>query len=244
MLGAMAGRRPPPQRHHLPELHRGERAGWLRAAVLGANDGIVSVSALLVGVLGSDATFGAVRAAGIAGLVAGALSMAAGEYVSVSAQRDVEQADLRTERKELAEQPAAELAELAGIWRSRGLSPELAQQVAEALTEVDPLVAHARDELGLTELSTARPLQAAAASAAAFVVGALVPFVALLVAPEAVRTAVVMVVTVLALAGSGALGASAGGAPLVRAAGRVVLGGLLAMVVTLGIGELAGATLG
>lgn len=220
------------------------RAGWLRAAVLGANDGIVSVAALMVGVLGSGAGFGAVRTAGLAGLVAGALSMAAGEFVSVSAQRDVEAADLRTEAAELLEHPAAELAELAGIWRGRGLSADLAQEVAVALTAAGALQAHARDELGITDESRARPLQAVVASAVAFAIGAAVPLLALVAAPADLRTGVVMASATLALAGSGMLGSMVGGAPLGRPTARVVAGGVLAMAVTLGIGDLTGAALG
>lgn len=230
-------------RHHRPEDHRSGRAPWLRAAVLGANDGIVSVGALVVGVLGSGAGFAGSRTAGIAGLVAGALSMAAGEYVSVSAQRDAEHADLTLEARELALNPGAELAELTAIWRNRGLTPELAAEVARQLTAEDALAAHARDEIGITEATRARPLQAAWASALAFCGGGALPLVGLLLAPAAGRTAVVIAVAVAALACFGALGAKVGGAPPARAALRVVAGGLLAMVVTLGIGELTGAAL-
>jgi VIT1/CCC1 family predicted Fe2+/Mn2+ transporter len=237
-------KRMPQRHHHGPEHHRSDRAPWLRAAVLGANDGIVSVAALVVGVLGSGAGFADVRAAAIAGLVAGALSMAAGEYVSVAAQRDVERADLETEARELAEHPVSELAELAGIWRERGLPSALADEVARELTKADALGAHARDELGLTEATLARPWQATVTSAISFSVGAGVPLLALVVVPSGVRTAVVIAAALVALAVSGALGARAGGAPVSRAAGRVVLGGAIAMAVTLGIGEAVGAVLG
>jgi VIT1/CCC1 family predicted Fe2+/Mn2+ transporter len=232
-----------PRRRHGPELHRSNRAAWLRAAVLGANDGIVSVAALLVGVLGGDASFGAARTAGIAGLAAGALSMAAGEYVSVAAQRDSEEADLRREASELEEHPASELAELAQIWRERGLDAELAEQVARQLTEADALGAHARDELGITELTAARPWQAAGVSVLAFGLGGGVPFVSLLAGPSSLRAVTVMIVASLSLALSGALGAGLGGAPRWRATFRVVAGGILAMAVTLTIGELTGAAL-
>ncbi len=234
----------PPRFHHRPEDHRSNRSGWLRAAVLGADDGIVSTASLIVGVAGSGASFGGVRTAGIAGLVAGALSMAAGEYVSVSAQRDTERADLMIERRELREHPASELAELTGIWRDRGLDPDLAAEVARQLTEADALAAHARDEIGLTEANTARPVQAAVTSALAFGLGALVPLLAWVAMPSSGRTAVVMLVATLALAASGIAGAAIGGAPRSRAAVRVAAGGLLAMLVTLGIGEATGAALG
>ena len=240
---AVPGSALPHDHHHHVEQHKSQRSGWLRAAVLGANDGLVSTAALIVGVASSGASTTAVRTAGIAGLVAGAMSMAAGEYVSVASQRDTEEADLRMEAQALADNPRAELAELAQIWRARGLEPELAQEVARQLTANDALAAHARDELGLTELSTARPLQAATTSAAAFSLGALVPLLAYLLAPAG-RSAVVIVVSLLALAGLGTLGAVLGGARRLRATTRVAIGGAAAMAVTMAIGELTGATLG
>ncbi len=234
----------PPDHHHHRQAHRSNRAGWLRAALLGANDGLVSTACLIVGVAGSGASTFAVRVAGIAGLVAGALSMAVGEYVSVASQRDLTEADLRLEQDALRQHPKAELVELTEIWRGRGLDAELAAEVARQLTETDALAAHARDELGLTELSTARPLQAAATSALAFSLGALIPLVAFLVAPDGGRAAVVIAVAVSALAGFGALGAALGAAPRLRAAARVAVGGGAAMAVTLLVGELSGAVLG
>jgi len=234
----------PPDHHHHEEAHRGYRAGWLRAAVLGANDGVVSTAALMTGMVGSGAAFGTVRTAGIAGLVAGAMSMAAGEYVSVSSQRDVEEADLAMEREALAKHPRAELAELTEIWRSRGLTPELAAQVAEQLTAADALGAHARDELGITKLAEARPLQATLTSAVAFALGAALPIVAYLVAPSGVRAGVVVVAALVALALLGTVGAALGGAPRLRALVRVLIGGAVAMGLTMAIGELTGATLG
>ncbi len=233
----------PADHHHHAEQHKSHRAGWLRAAVLGANDGVVSTAALIVGVAGSGASVSAVRVAGIAGLVAGAMSMGVGEYVSVAAQRDTEEADLRMEAQALREHPRAELAELTQIWESRGLQPELAQEVARQLTEADALAAHARDELGLTEVSTARPVQAAATSAVAFSLGASLPLVAYLAATRG-RSVVTVVVALVALACLGALGATLGGASRLRATLRVAVGGAAAMGVTMLIGELTGATLG
>ena len=238
----------PGTHHHIvhphAEPHRSNRAGWLRAAVLGANDGLVSTASLIVGVASAGASPTAVRTAGIAGLAAGALSMAVGEYVSVASQRDIEEADLRIERQALEEHPVAELRELAQIWEQRGVEPALAMQVAEQLTATDALAAHARDELGLTDDTAARPLQAAATSALAFTVGALVPLVAFLVAPDSGRTAFVVAATMLALVGLGALGATLGAARRVRGMLRVGLGGAAAMAVTMLIGEVTGATLG
>jgi VIT1/CCC1 family predicted Fe2+/Mn2+ transporter len=235
----------PRPHHHIAhphaEPHRGNRAGWLRAAVLGANDGVVSTACLIVGVAGAGASFSAVRTAGIAGLFAGALSMAVGEYVSVASQRDIEHADLRIERQALEDHPAAELRELAQIWEQRGVEPELAMEVARQLTAKDALEAHARDELGLTQETQARPAQAAAASAIAFTLGALVPLVAFLVAA---RTPVVVAASVVALAGLGWIGAVLGSAKRLRAIARVGLGGTAAMAITLLIGELTGAALG
>ena len=223
------------------EKHLSTRSNWLRAAVLGANDGIVSTAGLVLGVAGAGATREDLVTAGIAGLVAGALSMAAGEYVSVSSQHDAEQADLRMEERELERNPEGELHELARIYEQRGLSSELAEQVATALTENDALAAHSRDELGFDEDRRARPLQAAGASAAAFSVGALVPLLAIALAPASIRAGVVAVVTVLALAVLGSTGARLGGAPALPAALRVVTWGAVAMAVTYAIGALVGA---
>jgi VIT1/CCC1 family predicted Fe2+/Mn2+ transporter len=211
------------------EDHRTGRSGWLRAAVLGANDGIVSVAGLVVGVAASGVGNAAVLASGVAGVVAGAMSMAAGEYVSVQSQADAERADLDKERRELAEDPASELFELTGIYTRRGLTPELAHQVAEQLTAHDALGSHARDELGITEALRARPLQAALASAAAFVVGALLPIAAVLLAPAGHLQATIVIATLVALAGSGAAAAWAGGASPSRGALRVCFWGALAM---------------
>lgn len=233
----------PPEHHHHNEQHRSHRSGWVRAAVLGANDGIVSTAALIVGVASSDASYAAVRTAGIAGLVAGAMSMGVGEYVSVASQRDIEEADLHMERRALEEHPRAELVELTEIWRNRGLEPGLAAEVARQLTEADALAAHARDELGLTEVSTARPVQAASTSAIAFSVGAVFPLLVYLMLPSG-RTPAVMAGAVVALAVLGAVGAVLGGARRVRAAARVAVGGAVAMGLTMLVGELTGAVLG
>lgn len=230
--------RTPHQHSRRPELHRSERAGWLRAAVLGANDGIVSVAGLVVGVAAGGVGHGAILAAGVAGTVAGAMSMAAGEYVSVQSQADTERADIDAERRELSEEPEAELEELARIYRHRGLEPALARQVAEQLTDHDALGAHARDELGLSESLRARPVQAALASAAAFCAGAALPLAAILLAPPSHTSAVVMSSTVAGLLLSGALAAWAGGAPILRGALRVAFWGVLAMAAAHGIGSL------
>lgn len=227
-----------------PEEHRSHRAGWLRAAVLGANDGLVSTAGLIVGVAGSGASSSAVRTAGIAGLVAGALSMALGEYVSVASQRDVEEADLAIEQQALEEHPGLELAELTEIYRRRGLTPQLAAEVAEQLTATDALAAHARDEIGLTETTAARPVQAAGSSALAFTAGALVPLLAFQLAPSGDRSVVVFVVALVALGLLGASSAALGGARRGRAIARVAIGGLVAMLITLGVGELTGAVVG
>lgn len=226
------------------EWHRTERIGWLRAAVLGANDGIVSTASLVVGVAAAEATRHEVLVAGVAGLVAGALSMAAGEYVSVSSQADTEHADLRVEREELAAQPKREEAELTDIYVRRGLDPELARVVAQKLMTKDALAAHARDELGLSEKLAARPLQAALASAATFAVGAGVPILTIVFAPTSSLMLAVTIVSLLCLAALGALAARAGGAPVVVGAGRVVFWGALAMAATAGIGKLFGTTAG
>jgi len=220
------------------EQHRSDRAGWLRAAVLGANDGIVSIAGLVVGVAASGASHGAVLASGIAGVVAGAVSMAAGEYVSVQSQADAERADLAKERRELAEDPASELAELTGIYARRGLPPALAREVAEHLTAHDALGSHARDELGITDTLRARPVQAALASAAAFSVGSLLPIAAILLAPPAQLQVATIATTLLALSLSGALAAWTGGANPWRGAVRVVSWGALAMLATTLVGRL------
>ena len=223
------------------ERHRTDRIGWLRAAVLGANDGIVSTASLVVGVASAEATRGDVMVAGVAGLVAGALSMAAGEYVSVSSQADTEQADMRRERTELASAPEAELNELTGIYVARGLTPELARTVAEQLTAAGALTAHARDELGLTEELAARPLQAAVASAATFAVGAGVPLLAAFLAPESALVLLVGGVSLACLVGLGAMAAAAGGASPWIGAVRVGFWGIVAMGVTAAVGRLFGA---
>jgi VIT1/CCC1 family predicted Fe2+/Mn2+ transporter len=225
----------------LPERHLGHRANWLRAAVLGANDGIVSTASLVLGVAASGASSSAIVTAGVAGLVAGALSMAAGEFVSVSSQRDSEQADLDLETRELRADPDGELRELTRIYEQRGVPPELAREVAVALTERDALAAHARDELGLEDERRAQPLQAAWASALSFSAGALLPVVAVAVVPASARAVVCVVVTVAALAALGSIGARLGGADPRRATMRVVGWGALAMAVTAGIGALVGA---
>jgi VIT1/CCC1 family predicted Fe2+/Mn2+ transporter len=216
----------------------------LRAAVLGANDGIVSTASLVLGVAASGAGSAAIVTAGVAGLMAGALSMAAGEYVSVSSQRDSEEADLRLERRELSEDPDGELHELAGIYEARGLSPKLALEVAVSLTESGPLAAHARDELGLEDDRRANPLQAAWASALSFSTGAILPLVAIGVAPASVRAAVCVVVTLVTLALLGALGARLGGARQLKGTLRVMLWGAAAMGVTAAIGALVGSAVG
>lgn len=220
------------------ENHRTERVGWLRAAVLGANDGIISIAGLVVGVAATGAGASTVLATGIAGIVAGAMSMAAGEYVSVQSQADTERADIAKETRELAEEPEHELQELTHIYIKRGLSRDLAHQVAVQLTAHDALGAHARDELGITEMLRARPLQAALASAAAFATGALLPILAVLLAPAGRIETVTIAITVFALFGSGALAARAGGAPMLRGALRVGFWGVAAMVAAALIGRL------
>jgi vacuolar iron transporter family protein len=226
----------PSNRH--PELHRSERVGWLRAAVLGANDGIVSIAGLVVGVAAAGSGAQGVLMVGVAGTVAGAMSMAAGEYVSVRSQLDTERADLDIERRELRETPEQELDELAAIYRLRGLDAALARQVAEQLTAHDALGAHARDELGITDTLRARPVQASLASAAAFTCGALLPLSAALLAPAGRAQAVIAVATILALLLSGGVAAWAGGAPVLRGALRVAFWGALAMVAASLVGRL------
>jgi VIT1/CCC1 family predicted Fe2+/Mn2+ transporter len=222
------------------EMHLSQRANWLRAAVLGANDGILSTSSLVLGVAASGASNAAIVTAGVAGLVAGALSMAAGEYVSVSSQRDAEQADLRLEQRELTRNPEGELHELAAIYERRGLPAALADEVARTLSRRGALRAHARDELGFDEKRLARPFQAAWTSAVSFATGAALPLLAVGLAPSSIRGAVVVGVTLVALALLGGLGARLGGAPRMRAAVRVVVWGAVAMAVTAGIGALVG----
>lgn len=211
--------------------------------MLGANDGIVSTASLIVGIAASNAARGNLLIAGLAALVAGALSMAAGEYVSVSAQADAEEADLARERIELHEQPDHEQAELAAIYIERGLSPDLAGQVAAALTAHDALGAHARDELGINEISTARPLQAAAASAASFAAGAAAPLAVVAVAPMSMMIGVVIAVSLAALALLGLLGARAGGSGRGRSLIRTLFWGAIAMAITAGVGHILGATI-
>jgi len=223
------------------EIHRTDSIGWLRAAVLGANDGLISTSSLVVGIAAAAAGREPVLLAAFAGLVAGALSMAAGEYVSVSSQADTENADLTRERHELADDPEHEHAELAGIYMGRGLSPELARQVATQLTAHDALGAHARDELGISEISRARPLQAALASAGAFAVGALPPVLLATWAPLALLNLLVGGSTLALLAVLGAIAARLGRANLVRGAVRVTFWGALAMVCTSLVGKWFGA---
>jgi VIT1/CCC1 family predicted Fe2+/Mn2+ transporter len=226
-----------------PEVHLSHRSNWLRAAVLGANDGILSTASLVLGVAASGASGTGIVVAGVAGMTGGALSMAAGEYVSVSSQRDSERADLRLEARELTDDPEGELRELARIYQRRGLPAELAREVAQALSERDALGAHARDELGLATQRLARPLQAAGSSALAFAAGAILPLVTVAVAPAGLRIAVCIVVTLLALAVLGDRGARLGGAPTARATLRAVAWGAAAMAVTSGIGAVVGTTI-
>jgi len=221
--------------HH--ELHFLQRSGWLRAAVLGANDGIISTASLLMGVAAAGADQRALLMTGMAGLVAGALSMAAGEYVSVSSQTDIEQADLAREAQELKQNPESELRELTGIYIQRGLSPALAQQVAQALSQHDSLGAHARDELGLHDINQAQPLQAALASALAFSSGALLPLAAILLVPHAQIQSWLMFSTLLFLALLGIVAARTGGASISKSVFRVVIWGAVAMLSTALIGH-------
>ncbi len=224
-----------------PEWHRSDRIGWLRAAVLGANDGIVSTASLVVGVAAASAEPGNVLLTGVAGLVAGAMSMAAGEYVSVHSQADTEQADLTRERAELAKDPAAEQRELAAIYVARGLAPELASQVANELMAHDAIGAHARDELGISSTLGARPVQAAAASAASFAIGAALPLAVVALAPGHGLIAWVSMTSLAFLAGLGVVAARAGGANVLTSAARITFWGALAMAMTAGVGSLLGA---
>jgi len=230
----------PRTRSHI-ERHAVARIGWLRAAVLGANDGILSTASLLVGVATASATRGGILVTGLAGLVAGAMSMAAGEYVSVSSQADSEKADLDREGEELSDRPDEELAELTAIYVQRGLSPELARQVAQQMHANGALVAHARDELGLTEHLTAKPIQAALTSAATFASGAALPLAAAAAAPARAIVPVVTVASLLFLALLGAVGARTGGSPMGKAIVRVAFWGALAMAATAGLGRLFNA---
>jgi VIT1/CCC1 family predicted Fe2+/Mn2+ transporter len=223
------------------ETHYSQRIGWLRAAVLGANDGIVSTASLVVGVAAANAAQGQVLIAGVAGLVAGAMSMAAGEYVSVSSQADTESADLDRERRELAENEGLERAELATIYVQRGLDEQLADEVARQLMAHDAIGAHARDELGLTETHSARPIQAALASASTFAVGAALPLVLVVATPHAWLIPAVTGCSLVSLAALGALAARTGGASMLRGAARVTFWGALAMGLTAGIGRAFGA---
>lgn len=223
------------------ESHRTERIGWLRAAVLGGNDGIVSTASLVVGVAAAHAASNDILVAGVAGLVAGAMSMAAGEYVSVSSQADTEQADIERERKELATDDPLEREELAAIYMKRGLDAALAKQVADQLMAHDALGAHARDELGISDALSARPIQAAFASAGTFAVGAAMPLITVLVTPTGALIPVVIGTSILFLALLGGFGAHAGGAPVTKAAVRVTFWGALAMALTAAVGWLFGA---
>lgn len=229
----------PAHRHR--ERHTTHRIGWLRAMVLGANDGAISVASLVVGIAASGAARPAILLSGLAATVAGAASMAAGEFVSVQSQADTEQADLARERQELVANPSGELEELTGIYMERGLSRELARQVAEQLTLHDALGAHARDELGITEALRARPIQAALASAGSFCLGALCPVLMILLSPAGQIAQATTVVALIVLAALGALAAHAGGAPIWRAAARMLLWGALALGLTALVGRLFGA---
>jgi VIT1/CCC1 family predicted Fe2+/Mn2+ transporter len=226
-----------------PELHAISRVGWLRASVLGANDGIVSTASLIVGVAAAGTARPELLIAGVAALVAGAMSMAAGEYVSVSSQADAERADIERERSELSSEPELERQELAAIYRKRGLDEKLALEVADQLMSGDPLAAHARDELGISEATTARPTQAALASALAFSAGGAMPMLVVPVAPAQDVIPLVVAVSITCLAGLGVLGAKAGGAPVLRSVVRVCFWGVLAMALTAGIGRIFGTVI-
>ena len=238
----MAGKRRRPRGHR--ESHASGRSGWLRAAVLGSNDAIVSTSSLMLGVAAADASGHAILVAGVAGLVAGSMSMAAGEFVSVSSQADAERADIAKEKTELATEPEAELAELAGIYHRRGLDKHLSLEVAKQLTAHDQLGAHLRDELGIHDDNRPRPIQAAVVSAVSFAAFALLPILGLLIAPTSARFVAIPVVSLISLAILGGLGGRLSGASIPRATLRVVIGGALAMAVTMGIGRLLGTSVG
>lgn len=225
------------------EVHMVHRIGWLRAAVLGANDGIVSTASLLVGIAATGSARNAILVAGLAGLVAGAMSMAAGEYVSVSSQADAEKADIARETRELRDTPEAELDELTRIYMERGLGSELARQVAMQLTDRDALAAHARDELGISDMVAANPIQAALVSALTFATGAVFPLFVALLAPASQIAFAVVAATLIALAALGAFGASVGGAGLFKGAVRVAFWGALAMIATAAVGRLFGVSL-
>jgi VIT1/CCC1 family predicted Fe2+/Mn2+ transporter len=243
-IGAMRKREVPLSRLKVhAEGHFIDRVGWLRAAVLGANDGIISTSSLIVGVAAAAAKPSDVLLTGIAGLVAGAMSMAAGEYVSVSSQSDTERADLARETQELSDSPASEREELAQIYVKRGVEQQLARRVADQLMAKDALGAHARDELGISDMTTARPVQAAVTSAATFAVGAALPLIMVLVSPTRFLIPIVAISSLIFLAMLGAVGAKAGGADLLKAEVRVTFWGALAMAATAGIGWLFGTVL-
>lgn len=227
--------------HHA--VHYVNRVGWLRAAVLGANDGIVSTASLLAGIAASGASRETILLSGIAALFAGAMSMAAGEYVSVSAQSDTERADLAKEKRAIAQQPEVEWQELRGIYMERGLTPELAGEVARQLMDADALAAHARDELGISDVSTARPVQAALTSAATFSAGALAPVLAAAVSPAPLALATVVLTSLLCLTLLGYAGARLGGGKIGRSVSRVLFWGVLAMAITAGAGRLFGAAI-
>ncbi len=224
------------------EDHKTQHAGWLRAAVLGANDGLVSTASLILGVVAAGATSNNILIAGIAGLVAGAMSMAAGEYVSVSSQSDIEKADLERERNELLTQPIHEHAELAAIYIERGLDPTIASEVATQLMAHDALGAHARDELGISKISTARPIQAALASASSFAVGAFMPLLMVMFVPHSALMWTIALSSLIFLALLGSLSASFGGAPILIAAARVTFWGGIAMALTAAVGSLFGVS--
>ena len=235
----MTSRKKPYKNHR--ERHRTDRIGWLRAAVLGANDGIVSTASLVLGVAAAETSKNAVLIAGVAGLVAGAMSMAAGEYVSVHSQADTEKADIEREKKELRADDEGERMELAGIYVNRGLNPKLAREVADQLMAHDALAAHARDELGITEVGTARPIQAAVFSAVSFAAGAAMPLIATLLSPERLLIPIVMPASLVFLAILGSLAARAGGASIAVGAFRVTFWGAIAMGATALIGALFGS---
>ena len=228
---------------HHAEVHRGDKGAWLRAAVLGANDGLLSTASLMLGVSAANATRQSVLTAGFAALVAGSLSMAVGEYSSVSSQRDTEHADLDKERHELLHTPEAEQAELAAIYRQRGLSRSLADQVAAELSAGDALAHHAREELGIDPDNLSRPTEAALASAGSFAVGAFVPFLMALVLPSSARAIAIIIATIIGLGALGFAGARLGGAPVAKAAARVVIGGAIALLVAQVLGNLVGSNL-
>lgn len=224
------------------ENHLVRRIGWLRAAVLGANDGILSTSSLIIGVAASSATQSNILIAGVAGIIAGAMSMAAGEYVSVSSQSDTENADIKREKKELEQAPKAELEELTQIYVKRGVDEHLAREISIQLMNKDALGTHAREELGISEMTTARPIQAAFTSAGTFALGAILPLLAAIISPQHILIPVVSIVSLIVLALLGAIGAKAGGAPVMKSVTRVVFWGVFAMVLTLSIGTFFGTT--